>query len=87
MALPPVVADVPLPRVIILDVSAVRAQMEFSGVPRTVIARKWWGVHPSTAGRVLDGLAACSTQRLRLLAMALGCDPRLLIKSGRSLAA
>jgi hypothetical protein len=87
LGLPPAIADVPLPDVIQLDVDAVEAQRSFAGVTRVDLARRWWDVHPSTAGRILDGLMPCSESRLRVLALALGCDPRLLIVAPRKVAA
>jgi hypothetical protein len=82
-----VVADVPLPEVIVLDADMVAAQLRFLGQSKSHIAKQWWGLHPSQGSRILDGLQPCSPDRLRLLALALGCDPRLLIVTARKVAA
>lgn len=84
---PRAVWDVPLPPSVLLDCDLVEAQRRFVGRSRSDIARQWWGVHPSQASRILDGQQPCTVARLRILGLALGCDPRLLIVSPRKAAA
>jgi hypothetical protein len=83
-----------LPEGWVLDVEAVKAQLEFRHLKITKVQQAWGALREggkplssAYTSKILDGISACSEERLLALAAALDIAPRFLIRVPKQVAA